>query len=623
MSQGIFIALEGAENSNTAAQFHLLKERLTAIGHEVATFKFPSYEGESSYFIKRYLGGFYGPLDEVSPYSVALFYALDRFDQAAKIKEELAKGKIVLAHSYVGSTMATQVSSFSDLVEQRGFFIWEDSLEYQLLGIPRPSISILLDPDGKTSAFKLLSSLFPRDFSLVQTIDDSGTDLNISALNNKIWEVIKPQLPKDTPKPPRSMTVNLSEALGKEVARGDKKAPVAAQKDEPYKTKVSFLTSYDMALAGLEATGQEYDWAKDNFSYYTPEDLPKKIKSKYAELIDKIAEHHKDMLKKLKKAGQSESLLLAATPLAATRTIVIDNTPDLANTLRTLALSSNEETRNLAAETTKHSSLANRTSTELKTSPQKQPESIEKIISKLVNEHLPQNLSEQKDIAKLVEVSPKNEFKLVAEATYPISNIPKTELEEEIDSWSYARKSEVLEAALKSQDAGLLSKVNYEFDLTADRVILNEFIKRGLAEKLKTQPPTPRYGYEVPKEIDDAGITNEYLDCFDISLELFSSLQAADRESLASYATLVGHKGRFQLNCTLWDLLNLFKGPADAQIKDILEAIRTQIAQHHPIIALTLEKQARTEEKAKESTPVKKTSHRRRRRRSGNRSQKS
>jgi len=141
---GTFIALEGSDGSGKGTQFKLLAERLKAVGYDVETFDFPRYDQPSSHFVKQYLNGDYGPASDISPYSASLFYALDRFEAAPLIRKSLQAGKVVLSNRYVGSNMAHQGAKFTNEAEQRGFFIWADSLEYQLLGIPRPALNLFL-----------------------------------------------------------------------------------------------------------------------------------------------------------------------------------------------------------------------------------------------------------------------------------------------------------------------------------------------------------------------------------------------------------------------------------------------------------------------------------------------
>ena len=68
-----------------------------------------------------------------------------------------------------------------------------------------------------------------------------------------------------------------------------------------------------------------------------------------------------------------------------------------------------------------------------------------------------------------------------------------------------------------------------------------------MVDDLEWQNLTPRYGYEIPKLIDEAGLSDMFEKCFDLSLELHSKLQAAGYELEAQYATLLGHKMRWKV----------------------------------------------------------------------------
>jgi dTMP kinase len=148
---GIFIVLEGADGSGKGTQFKLLTERFRAVGYDVEVFDFPRYEEPSSHFVRKYLNGEYGDAADISPYTSSLFFALDRYEAAPEIKQALKQGKIVLSNRYVGSNMAHQGGKFATSGEQRGFFIWEDGLEFQLLGIPRPTTNIFLRVPAEVS----------------------------------------------------------------------------------------------------------------------------------------------------------------------------------------------------------------------------------------------------------------------------------------------------------------------------------------------------------------------------------------------------------------------------------------------------------------------------------------
>jgi thymidylate kinase/thymidylate synthase ThyX len=239
--QGAFIVIEGTDGSGKGTQFKLLTEYLRGQGHDVATFDFPRYDEPSSYFIKKYLNGDYGSADEVGPFTASLFYALDRYEAAPAIREALNAGKIVLANRFVGSNMGHQGTKFVNPEERRGYFIWLDSLEFQTLKIPRPTISLVLRVPAETAqklvdqkeartytdkkrdiheadlshleravaVYDDLCQLFPKDFLRIDCVR-GGELMPIEAIQELIRQKLEPYLPPSNSKEEKSMAKNES-----------------------------------------------------------------------------------------------------------------------------------------------------------------------------------------------------------------------------------------------------------------------------------------------------------------------------------------------------------------------------------------------------------------------------
>ena len=159
--KGVFIVIEGTDGTGKATQTKKLTEYLQAKGYNVATFDFPQYESPSSFFVKEYLNGKYGT--EVSPYKASLFYALDRFDAGAKIREALSEEKIVISNRYVASNMGHQGGKIDDSKKRHEYFKWNDDIEYGILGIPKPDLNIVLFVPAEI-AQKLVDNKGSRDY---------------------------------------------------------------------------------------------------------------------------------------------------------------------------------------------------------------------------------------------------------------------------------------------------------------------------------------------------------------------------------------------------------------------------------------------------------------------------
>ncbi|MES2971441.1 MAG: FAD-dependent thymidylate synthase [Patescibacteria group bacterium] len=228
-AQGTLIAIEGTDGSGKTTQFKKLVERLKNDGYDVAVFDFPQYDLPSSYFVKEYLNGAYGTAEQVGPYTASLFYALDRYQAAPAIREALESGKIVITNRYTGSNMAHQGAKFNHAEHRRGYFLWNENLEFEVLKIPRPDRSIVLRvpaeiaqglvdkkekreyTDNKrdiheadiehmkrsVEVYETMCQLFPKDFAIIDCIR-AGKLLDADTVHSLLWQAVEPLLPDKT-----------------------------------------------------------------------------------------------------------------------------------------------------------------------------------------------------------------------------------------------------------------------------------------------------------------------------------------------------------------------------------------------------------------------------------------
>lgn len=228
MSQGLFIVIEGSDGSGKGTQFTLISDKLKAQGYDIATYDFPQYDQPSSYFVREYLNGNYGSADELGAYTPSLFFALDRFQAAQSIKRDLAAGKIVLSNRFIGANLAHQGQKINDEAEKTRYYEWLYDLEFNILGIPKPDVNVVLlvpaaiaqqlvDQKAARSytdkkrdiheadlnhltravaAYEKLCQQFPEQFIAVQGVQD-GELLPIPEVTDRIWEHIEPMLTRE------------------------------------------------------------------------------------------------------------------------------------------------------------------------------------------------------------------------------------------------------------------------------------------------------------------------------------------------------------------------------------------------------------------------------------------
>ena len=220
MRKGKFIVIEGTDGSGKSEQTIRLVSRLKKKDLNVSVFDFPRYDEPSSYFIKEYLNGRFGTLEEIHPKTASLFYALDRYAASADVRSALERGEIIVSNRYVASNLGHQGSRFSDENERKSYFLWDYDLEYGTNGIPKPDCNIVLfvppemaqslvdrkeerkylggkkrdlheaDLNHLTKTYEVyreLVRLYPDDFVAVECVEQ-GKLLTIEEIHEKVWK---------------------------------------------------------------------------------------------------------------------------------------------------------------------------------------------------------------------------------------------------------------------------------------------------------------------------------------------------------------------------------------------------------------------------------------------------
>ncbi len=151
--KGKIIVIEGTDCSGKETQSKLLKEKLESMGKKVIRFYFPYYESPTGKIIGGpYLGKkeicesyFSEKSSKIDPYVSCLYYAADRkYNMDNVISKYINDGYIVILDRYTTSNMAHQGGKIFDKDERFNMYQWIDKLEYWLLKLPKPDITIFL-----------------------------------------------------------------------------------------------------------------------------------------------------------------------------------------------------------------------------------------------------------------------------------------------------------------------------------------------------------------------------------------------------------------------------------------------------------------------------------------------
>lgn len=142
--KGKLIVIAGTDGSGKGTQTNLIVKRLEEENYPVKMVDFPRYGERSAVFVEDYLNGKFGDARSVGPYRGSIFYALDRYAASFEMKNNLNEGKILVANRYTSGNKGHQLGKIKDPLEREKYLEWENNFEYNLLGIPKEDLNILL-----------------------------------------------------------------------------------------------------------------------------------------------------------------------------------------------------------------------------------------------------------------------------------------------------------------------------------------------------------------------------------------------------------------------------------------------------------------------------------------------
>ena len=741
--KGVFIVLEGTDGSGKGTQFEILVNKLHQSGYDVETFDFPQYDSPSSYFVKQYLNGNYGSAEDVGPYTGSIFYALDRYEASPKIRDALAKDKVVIANRFTGSNMAHQGTKFDTDEDRNGYFMWLDAIEFKMLDIPRPDVSLVLRVpadiaqmlvdqkearsytnkkrdlheadithlEKSVKVYDDLCRLFPDEFKALDCVRN-GQLMSVESIHNLVWETVLPLLPikgngvmkvshkdkvivekiednqdflvkKDhgleiTKKGKEELSKYITNTEDNVYAFNDNLSPITiaaamarlsrrgddmritildeflgkAGKDADLLKRV--ITAYGddsvQQLVGQHVVVEsasnlltkKLEWGRlasyleqstryiyfdqkdsdDKYKYYTPEYFDKKTKKEYEESLNKIFDIYSKLVRKLTDYVRTESktpkieqdvawqgatraqacdAIRPVLPVAVKSTVGIFASGQALESLIMHLLSDElPEAKETGQKLLDESRKVMETFLERADKPDRGGawqaykaetfSSVANLADKyLKNSHSP----EPEEPVNLTAVWPKNELDIISNILYEHSQKSLNEIKNEVEEWTYDKKTEVFETFIgkrlnrRQRPGRALEQIHYSFDLICDYGIFRDLQRHRMVDDLNWQQLTPRFGYSIPELVEKAGLTDEYEECFDISLKLYSVLQEAGYHLEAQYAVLLGHKMRWKLTLNArqaFQMIELRTAPqGHPGYRLLAQQIYDKIAEVHPL----------------------------------------
>jgi dTMP kinase len=221
---GVLLAIEGIDGAGKGTQAARLADTAAANGFRVASFSFPTYDGNPfSRAVADYLNGEFGTAEEVHPELAALLYAGDRYHARPLIEEALAASDLVVCDRWVGSNAAHQGAKLTGEARRR-LLEWLEEVEYGEFRLPRPQLVVLLDAPVAL-ARELVARKAARGYTtleadiheddaahsratrevylelaerggwrVVSAADEGGAPRDVDAIAGEVWAAVEPLL---------------------------------------------------------------------------------------------------------------------------------------------------------------------------------------------------------------------------------------------------------------------------------------------------------------------------------------------------------------------------------------------------------------------------------------------
>ncbi|HSH55200.1 MAG TPA: dTMP kinase [Candidatus Limnocylindrales bacterium] len=195
----------------------------------------------------------------------------------------------------------------------------------------------------------------------------------------------------------------------------------------------------------------------------------------------------------------------------------------------------------------------------------------------------------------LTDVWPRNEMDLIADMLYEHSDLPLEHIRDEVATWPYQKKLEAMTSYFgdrlnrRHKPGRALEKAHYSWDLVCDYGIFRDLQRHRMVDDLQWQILTPKYGYAVPELVAEAGLVEQFDECFAISQKLYDILLESLGASVAQYATLLGHKMRWKVTYNAREAFHLHELRTSPQghpgYRKLVQQMHEKLEQVHPIIA--------------------------------------
>jgi dTMP kinase len=218
-----------------------------------------------------------------------------------------------------------------------------------------------------------------------------------------------------------------------------------------------------------------------------------------------------------------------------------------------------------------------------------------KTMQELTIEKLPQSLGTLDEDVQLVDYTPRNELDLLPHMLYEHSTMSLKDLKKVVNTWTYDEKLEAFNTYMgerlnrRHKPGRALEIAHYSWDIQCDYGIFRDLQRHRMVDAFEWQQLTPRYGFDIPELVEQAGLSEQFEACFDKSAELYSLMQSEGFALEAQYATLLGHRMRWKITYNAREAFHFHELRTSPQghpgYRKLVQQMHDKVAEVHPMLA--------------------------------------
>jgi thymidylate synthase ThyX len=200
---------------------------------------------------------------------------------------------------------------------------------------------------------------------------------------------------------------------------------------------------------------------------------------------------------------------------------------------------------------------------------------------------------ESRDEVTLTDFDPEGEMKVAAAVVYASSQLPDDQLLEAARGMTSEERMALLEASVGSRSnrrhkpGRSWERTGYRFDVVCDYGAFRD-LQRHRPLTIEWQALGTQLGYEIPAEVEQAGLRGEWERVLEASAAMEQELCAAGHEEAAQYAVSMAYKIRFVMQMSAREAMHLVELRSQPQghptYRRVAQAMHAEIARVHPAI---------------------------------------